>query len=153
MPFSYSFGIFLDDLFSKRGFSLSEEPAPARAPNWGICAEFSVRKTHPLLKGGQWEGGEAAGPGKGELRGWAAVGRVAGGAAPCSSCSWAAWMGLCRCQPASIFSIFCWTQLPVFASSEACWLYTEAARDSEMRKRGYRAKKGGTKVWHCCGEC
>lgn len=139
MPFSYSFGIFPNDLFSKGGFSLSEEPAPAHAANGGIC----VRKTHSQLKGGKQEGEEAAGAGKGELWGWVAAGRVAGRAAPCSSCSWAAWRGFCRCQPDSIFSMFCWTQSPVFASSSgAGWLYTETATCSEMQKCGYRAKEG-----------
>jgi len=48
---------------------------------------LNARKRHPLLGGGKGRDGEAAGPGKGKLWGWAAVGRVTGEAAPCS-CSW-----------------------------------------------------------------
>lgn len=110
--------------------------------------QTSVSGKHiPCWKVGSRKVGRVEGPGKGELWGWTAVGRVAGRETPCSSCRWAAWMGLCRCQPASILSIFCWTQFSVFASSsEACWLFTEMVRCSEMQKCRNRAKKRRTKV-------
>lgn len=145
--------MLLRDLFSKGGLLLSEEPAPSHAPNWGTQANLNVGKIHPPLKGGKWEGGEAAGPGKGKVWSWAAAGRVAGEGTP-RSCSWQPGQSAVApavellgwaCSVAASLSLLSanphWTRSHVFASLEACWLYSEMARASEMPTCGYMGKK------------